>query len=131
MDPTSPHDQTEPDKQITTLVGEYLDRRHAGEHLTPEQFLAEHPDAPLELKTHLGGLTQIDAAWNAWTDSVVGEPGSAAPELPAIAGYELIEEIGLGHDILGNLPGVVAGIAGNESREWIAGRPWPGPTRSP
>ena len=87
----------EPDERIATLVNEYFDRRENGEALTPELFLAEHAELADELEPYLEGLTLLDKIRTATGGRA--EPldlAEAAPELPTIQGYELIEEIGRG-----------------------------------
>ena len=44
MDSPHPSQNHEPDAHIDALIGEYFDRRRAGEELTVEQFAAEHAD---------------------------------------------------------------------------------------
>ncbi|MHC4698932.1 MAG: protein kinase domain-containing protein, partial [Planctomycetota bacterium] len=76
---------------------EYFDRRQAGEDITPERFAAEHPDLADELRPYLDGLGLIENARAlAGSGSDAEETESGARELPAVEGYELIEEIGRG-----------------------------------
>ena len=46
-------------------VNQYFDRRQSGEHLTPEDFAAEHPELADELRPYLEGLSLIDRARSA------------------------------------------------------------------
>ncbi len=96
MDSSSPQNEAEPNERIAALVNEYLDRRQAGEDLTPERFVAEHPEAAEELRPCLAGLPVIDKAWALAADTVAGETSPAAAQLPAIEGFSLIDEIGRG-----------------------------------
>ncbi len=87
----------EPDDQIAALLNEYFDRRQRGEGLTPERFSAEHPESADALRPYLEGLTLLDRIRNVTTGS--GTPPVAGPtsgQLPTIAGYKLLEEVGRG-----------------------------------
>ncbi|MBN1510386.1 MAG: protein kinase [Phycisphaerae bacterium] len=94
MGSSSPHLGSEPDDRLSAIVSEFFDRRQVDKDLTPEQFVAEHPDVAEELRRFLDGLPLIDKA------CALGGDGpswpSVSPDLPAIEGYELIEEIGRG-----------------------------------
>jgi hypothetical protein len=93
----NPNLEDSPDERIAALVNEYFDRRQAGEELTAERFAAEHSDLADQLKPYLEGLTMLDELRSA--ASVQGPGGAVAGislQLPAIDGYELIEEIGRG-----------------------------------
>lgn len=96
MDPSPPQDNAESDKDVLALVDEFLERRQAGEDLTPERFAAEHPQLAEELRPYLAGLVLIDKACSLGSDHAAAEIPLGQAALPAIAGYELIEEIGRG-----------------------------------
>ena len=59
MNPYSSDHPAQLDQRIAALVSEYLDRRQAGEKLTPEGFVGEHPEAAEELRPYLAGLPLI------------------------------------------------------------------------
>lgn len=97
MDSPRSRQEPEPDERIDALIGEYLDRREAGEELTPEQFAAEHADLAERLLPYLKGLSILGgmkpgqgprARWQETTTSDL--------TLPTIAGHVLHEEIGQG-----------------------------------
>jgi serine/threonine protein kinase/tetratricopeptide (TPR) repeat protein len=99
MDPHSfehNHPRAQPlSEQVSALIDEYFERRNAGEDLTPERFAAEHPDLADELRPYLVGLTMVERARTMASQAPdVGQP--PVDQLPAIEGYELIEEIGRG-----------------------------------
>lgn len=96
MDPPSPRDSAESDEHVLALVDEFLERREAGEKLTPERFVAEHPEAAEELQPYLAGLSLIDKACSLGSANAVGETPFGEAKLPAIEGFELVEEIGRG-----------------------------------
>jgi tetratricopeptide (TPR) repeat protein len=89
-------ENAEADSRITALVNEFLDRRQAGEDLTPESFVAEHAELAEELRRSLEGLPLIDRARTAAGKTDEEEPSATTAALPAVEGYELIEEIGRG-----------------------------------
>ena len=95
MDPPIPEGNAEPKAGITALMNDFFDRRHAGEDLTPEGFAAEHPEMAEELRPHLAGLVLIDQACTRGGDAA-GRTPQATTRLPAVEGYDLIEEIGRG-----------------------------------
>jgi len=98
MDTVNPDHNSEPDQCIASLINEFFDRRHAGEDLTAESFAAEHPELAEELRPYLDGLTLLDRVRVSET-RVMGEEGRTlrlSTELPSVAGYELISEIGRG-----------------------------------
>ena len=84
-----------PDQRISSLIEAYFDRRRAGETLTPEEFLAEHPDDAELLRPYLGGMGIIEQARVLASHASEQQP-MAAGNLPAPEGYELLEEIGRG-----------------------------------
>ncbi len=90
MRPSSPRIDVESDQRVFALVSEYFDRRQAGEDLTPEHLADEHPDLADELRPHLRGLAVFDRARLLMNGAVRASP------LPAVEGYQLIEEIGRG-----------------------------------
>ena len=96
MVPSSPQHDGEPDQHLAALVSSYLDRRQAGEDLTPERFAAEHPEVSEELRLSLKGLPLIDQARALAQRVVAGEAPGAVGEIPAIGGYDVVEEIGRG-----------------------------------
>jgi len=97
MDSPHPSQNQEPDAHIDALIGEYFDRRRAGEELTAEQFAAEHTDFAEKLLPYLKGLSLLSGL------STAGKPAVAWSEttteelaLPTIGGYVLHEEIDRG-----------------------------------
>jgi len=94
MGSSSPHSGPESDERLSAVVSEFFDRRQVDKDLTPEQFVAQHPEVAEELRRLLDGLPLIEKACALGR----GEPSSLStrPDLPAIEGYELIEEIGRG-----------------------------------
>ena len=85
------------DARIASLVNDYFDRRQAGEDITPDSFLAEHPDLADQLQPYLDGLTLLDqvrTATGGGARAVVATTPNGS--LPQVAGYELIKEIGRG-----------------------------------
>jgi len=88
---------TRPDERIASLVNEYFDRRQAGEQLTPQRFVAEHPELADDLQPYLDGLSLLDEIRSA-TGSADAAVAATTPDnsLPEIEGYELLEEIGRG-----------------------------------
>ena len=76
----------EPDERIDSLINEYFERRQSGEDLSPERFAAEHPDSAEQLSPYLRGLLLLDRI----------RPVTGDMKIPAITGYELLEEIGRG-----------------------------------
>ncbi|MCK4659224.1 MAG: protein kinase [Phycisphaerae bacterium] len=87
----------QPKDRVAALVGEYIDRRRSGEKLTLESFAAEHPELADDLEPYLAGLALMDQVWATEGGTVVGnESAPPATPLPAVRGYELIEEIGRG-----------------------------------
>ena len=92
--------EPQPSERLDSLIGEYFDRKAAGEGLTPEAFAAEHPEMADELRPYLKGLSLL-ARLAPVSDERPAQPGAedAEPdraEPPRIAGYELLEEIGRG-----------------------------------
>ncbi len=96
MNPSSPQDNPEPSQRISGLVNEFFDRRQAGEDLTSEAFVAEHPEAAEELRAYLAGVPLIDRACTPGSGTLTEQDAGGAREFPTIEGYELIEEIGRG-----------------------------------
>lgn len=94
--PAEAPEEAASDERIWALVNDYCDRRHAGEELTPERFLAEHPALVDALRPYLEGLALIDKARSLASAAAVVQPPSVPAELPAIASYELLEEVGRG-----------------------------------
>ncbi len=94
MKSQTPLDGADADQRITALVGEFFDRRQAGEALTPEEFAREHQDVAEQLRSHLAGVPLIEQACGLTTG--LGGSGSAAVNLPEVPGFELMEEIGRG-----------------------------------
>jgi len=90
----TPPNGAEAEQRITALVGEFFDRRQAGEALTPEEFAREHQDVAEQLRSHLAGVPLIEQACGLTTG--LGGSGSAAVNLPEVPGFELMEEIGRG-----------------------------------
>ncbi len=84
-------------EHIDSLIDEYLKRRRSGEQLTPEQFAAQYPNLGEELVPYLKGLSLLDKIIPPGKREVSSQAARAAnAELFAIAGYELLEEIGRG-----------------------------------
>ncbi len=96
MGPASPQDKVQPNEHVSRLLNEFFDRRRAGERLTPERFVAEHPEVSEELKPYLAGLGLVNRICTPRGDTVAEEAPGAATGLPAIEGYELLAEIGRG-----------------------------------
>ena len=97
MDSHRPDESSPPDARIAALINDYFDRRQAGEELTPESFAAEHPDLAEELLPYLEGLSLLDRIRPVREeDARTGDIDPAGAELPTIAGYRLLEEIGRG-----------------------------------
>jgi len=93
---SSPQGNVEPDERISGLVSEFFDRRRADGDLTPERFVADHPEVAEELGLYLAGLPLIDKACTRTGDAGEGEAPGAAAELPTVEGYNLIEGLGRG-----------------------------------
>ncbi len=96
MSPSPPQNGVEPDKRISGLVNEFFDRREAGEALTSESFVGEHPEVAGELRSYLAGVPLIDKACTLGSEALTEEDSAGPREFPAIQGYEVIEEIGRG-----------------------------------
>ncbi len=93
----TPESNNQKDDQIAHLVNEYFDRRQSGEELSPAQFAEEHPGLAQDLKPYLDGLALLDEIRSATAEMGVPALSSPSPrELPAIDGYELLEETGRG-----------------------------------
>jgi serine/threonine protein kinase len=90
-----PEHEAQPSERVSSLINEFFDRRRAGEELTPERFLAEHPDVAEQLRPHLAGLSLYERAC-ALIGDAAEQADSAAAGLPLVEGYKLIEEIGRG-----------------------------------
>ena len=88
----NPKTRPRPNARISSLVNEYFDRRATGEKLPTEQFIAEHPEAAEGLRLHFAGIPLIDRACG----SADGSTAPSPRELPFVAGYKLLEEIGRG-----------------------------------
>ncbi len=82
-----------PDERFAPLINEYFDRRQAGEELTPESFIAEHPDLAEDLKPYLEGLSLLGDIGAAAEGS---DPDAPVTDLPVITGYALLKELGRG-----------------------------------
>ncbi len=91
-----PEDDAPVNGMVAALINEYFDRCQAGEDLDPQRFAAEHPEVADELRPYLEGLTLIDQARSAVSGEYRAAPPTADAALPAISGYELLEEIGRG-----------------------------------
>ena len=96
MDPPPAGRDEQPSEHISSLIDEFFDRRRAGENLTPERFLAEHPQVAQELRPHLASVSLYERAWPLAAAAAAAEAGRTPTELRAVEGYELIEEIGRG-----------------------------------
>ncbi len=96
MDPPPAERDEQPSEHISSLIDEFFDRRRAGENLTPERFLAEHPEVAEELRPHLASVSLYERAWPLAAAAAAAEAGRTPTELPTVEGYELIEEIGRG-----------------------------------
>jgi len=97
MDSPHPSQNHEPDAHIDALIGEYFDRRRAGEELTVEQFAAEHADFAEKLLPYLKGLSLLSGLSTADKPAVAwSETTTEELRLPTIGGYVLHEEIGRG-----------------------------------
>lgn len=85
------------DDRIDSLINDYLERRHSGEDLSPEQFAAEHPNSSEALLPYLEGLSLLSKIMPAAREPAgTAPPGQSSTELLAIAGYDLLEELGRG-----------------------------------
>ena len=62
MDQPFPQNHADPEEGISALVSEFFDRRQAGEDLTSECFVSEHPEVAEELRLCLEGLPLIQRA---------------------------------------------------------------------
>ncbi|MCP3902457.1 MAG: protein kinase [Planctomycetes bacterium] len=94
MDADRPEGQSEPHQRIDALINEYFERRQAGEELSPEAFAAEHRDFEEDLRPYLEGFSLLERIRSdAEHDLDAVDPG---PDLPAIDGYRILEEIGRG-----------------------------------
>jgi Flp pilus assembly protein TadD len=72
-------------RTIEELVAEFVERREAGERLSPGDFVAQHPEQADALERALAALAGVEAAF------------PQAPELPARVGrFEVLSEIGRG-----------------------------------
>ncbi|MBU0637260.1 MAG: protein kinase [Planctomycetes bacterium] len=96
MGPAEPHDSAEPDERISALVSQFFDRRHSGEPITPESFVAEHPELTEQLRQHLAGLPLIDKVCTLSDSDTSSAAAPGLPEHPPMPGHLLIEEIGRG-----------------------------------
>jgi tetratricopeptide (TPR) repeat protein len=95
MHPDMPDRATDLDDRVAALLSEYFDRRHAGEDLSVEQFVGEHPEFADELRPHLRGLLLVEQALTCVSGMTAESvPGDGRP--PEIRGYRLIQEIGRG-----------------------------------
>lgn len=99
-DSSSSEPEPQPDDQVDSLVEEYFSRRQAGEGLTAESFIADHPELAEKLRSVLEGLAFLNKMG---VNSGEGGEGGEGPEtpanesdLPTIEGYDLIEELGRG-----------------------------------
>src|SRR5262249_27238630 len=93
---------------IDVVFGEFLLRAELGEHPEPEEYFVRFPDFAVELELQIGFHQALKAAnrdrstdsqkTRSYDDeSPTGlEPNPAAPDLPAIPGYEILGELGRG-----------------------------------
>ena len=81
---------------LEEIAAEFLERREAGEPLTSEAFLAEHPEHADELRGLLELMLDMDKIGTAKTQII--PPESTAPERPNLpdSDYRLIRKIGGG-----------------------------------
>ncbi len=93
---SSSHSDGEPDERISALVNDFFERRRTDEHLSPRCFAAEYPEMADELEPYLAGLVLAAKVCVTTGDAGAPETRPALRDLPAIEGYELIEEIGRG-----------------------------------
>jgi len=94
---TPSEQNSNPGERISLLVDEYFSRRQAGEELSPEIFVAQHPEIADQLRSHLAGLPLISKICALeGGDALVDETARASTDLPKVEGYELVEEIGRG-----------------------------------
>jgi serine/threonine protein kinase len=93
------------DVRVGELLNEFMDRRAAGEAVSPEQFLSSHPDYAPELSSHFASLGLIERLGRGDDGTVELDSDAArrshsarlAPgPMPDIEGYELLREIGRG-----------------------------------
>ena len=91
-----PHETADDESRILALVDEFLERREAGEGLSPEQFIAAHHELAHRLQPYLRGLPLIDRACDLGRTGTSPKSRPTPGNLPVIEGYELIEEIGRG-----------------------------------
>jgi tetratricopeptide (TPR) repeat protein len=91
-----PEQQAQPDERIAALLRDYFNRRHGGESLTPEQFVAEHVDAAEALQPYLAGMSLVSEAGTRARSTTDDRQAPPVQGLPRIAGYTLIEELGRG-----------------------------------
>jgi len=96
MAPSSPQHNAEPNARVVALVGEFFDRRQAGEELTPQAFADEHADLADELRPYLKGLDLFDPARLADNDTTLVVSPAPPGGVPVIQGYEVVREIGRG-----------------------------------
>ncbi|MCK4659814.1 MAG: protein kinase [Phycisphaerae bacterium] len=100
MVPRQSEQSSHHDDRVAALINEYFDRRQAGEGLTPECFATEHPELSDELLPYLEGLSLLDKI----RSDAASRPGETRSEsgslvgadVPEVAGYELLEEMGRG-----------------------------------
>ena len=81
---------------LEEIAAEFLERREAGEPLTPEAFLAEHPEHADELRGLLELMLDMDRIGTAKTQII--PPEDAAPERPNLpdSDYRLVRKLGGG-----------------------------------
>ena len=81
---------------LEEIAAEFLERREAGAPLTPEAFLAEHPEHADELRGLLELMLDMDKIGTAKTQII--PPESTAPERPNLpdSDYRLIRKLGGG-----------------------------------
>ena len=96
MSANPPEHEPPAEERISGLITEYFARRQAGEDLTPEQFAAEHTQQGEALRPYLEGLALVHAARTRALSRAGPLAAVAATELPALPGYELLEELGRG-----------------------------------
>jgi len=73
-------------ERLEELLAEFVERREAGESLTPERFASEHPEAGAELARALGSVARAEALL----------PSTPQDLPPVIAGYRVVGELGRG-----------------------------------
>jgi tetratricopeptide (TPR) repeat protein len=97
MDCSGTDENGEPDDRVDSLVYAYFSRRRAGEELTTEAFIAEHPELAEKLRPLLEGMRILGGTGMAGeTTGNWSETSTTDLALPTIGGYVLHGEIGQG-----------------------------------